>query len=100
MTTHLERRLWPCPFRVGLTFSDPTDPLQGIHAEYVRADLCEDPETIEMAARALHDHEPWVYGQDVDGADITKPWESAPPAVQQDYRATARVALKVMGERA
>lgn len=44
---------------------------------------------IDRAAKAAHDADPWLYGQTGTGEDIYKPWEEAPPAVQQHYRAQA-----------
>lgn len=45
---------------------------------------------IEAGARAEYDREPWVFGQDAEGENVTKPWDEAPPSVHDYYRATAR----------
>jgi hypothetical protein len=60
-------------------------------------DGCDDA-ALERAARALHDREPWVYGQDAGGEDVTKPWDEAAESVRESYLKDALVALRAAGE--
>lgn len=90
------RSNWPCPIRIGVPFANGDDQ-EGTYAEYVRADLYDDPEVVLLAAQALHDHDPWIYGQDAGGEDIVKPWDEAPQSVQAHYREAAVGVLRVVG---
>jgi hypothetical protein len=83
----------------GLSFDGDYDRGESIALDILTAALAAlDREAlIEKAAEATHDVDPWVYGQDGDGENITKPWSEAPPAVREEYRVGARAAFVAIG---